>query len=109
MPETENNFVPIIHTDSVDSKIFEYVRKMVVDYNEYTGDMTSEGVTDDAQEERLYYITAPYSDSHTSTRGNYENKGVYIQHLQKTPNPTHVIVITGNSVRMTAVEGPMFP
>lgn len=53
---------------------------------------------------RIFYLTTVYDGN---KRENYEDSSVYAEHLKQVPTPNHVIVITGNSVRMTSIETPM--
>ena len=99
-------FTPVIHTDSTTSRIYTYVKNMVIrqilnklDVHEdslpYVDD---NGVLENKQQ--LFYVISPES---FYQRGNDEGMQTYIQYMTSEPLPNYSIVITGNSVRMTAL------
>ena len=110
-------FIPIIHSDSKYSKPYIYVKEMVQTYIHGVGSLVPPG--DKNIRGETYYEKIPYDtlnddnlpiDDRLLTRSNREERDVYLTYMDAIPAPTHVIVITGNSVRMSAIyiEFPEF-
>jgi hypothetical protein len=100
-------FTPVIHTDSTTSKIYTYIKNMVIRqilnkldvHEDSLPDVDDNGVLSE-NKQQLFYVISPES---LYQRGNDEGIQTYIQYMTSDPQPNYSIVITGNSVRMTAL------